>query len=220
MLSPSRGSEALRYAVVPSRRAGFDVTMGSEKNMQQKQAKVRAVRTALEESMLLFSVPLEGLTVSQLGRLKDSLPDSTSAACVKNSLMRRAIADSPWQSAESLTTQSSLWFFVREDMKASVKAYKEFIKKEGREDLIRGGVFDGEYYDTSGVDKISSLPTKKELITRIAIGIKSVPTKLARSLKAVPTKVGRAIKLAVADEDKESSAQSETPAQPETPASE
>lgn len=209
VLSSSRSLEFPRYAVVPSRRAGLKVTMASESNMEKKKAKVNAVRTALEESMLLFAVPLDGLTVSQISRMKDMLPAGTSAACVKNSLMRLAVADSSWEPAHSLTKQSSLWFFVREDMKETVKVYKDFIKKEGREDEIRGGVFDGEYYDTSGVSKVSSLPTKKELITKIAIGIKAVPTKIARSIKAVPTKLGRAVKLAIADGDEESPAQSD-----------
>lgn len=212
LVSPARGTEVRRYAVAAPRRGTAAITMASEKNLEKKQAKVSAVRTALEESLLLFAIPLEGLSVSQRDQLKDKLPEGTSAVCVKNTLMRLAVADTPWQVAESLTKQSSMWVFVREDMKASVKTYKDFMKSEGLEKEIRGGVFEGTLYDTDGVIKLSALPTKKELITKIAIGIKAVPTKIARSIKAVPTKVGRAIKLAVADEDEQSSDQSDAPA--------
>lgn len=192
----------------PPRRAA-SIVMASEENLEKKKAKVSVVRSVLNESLLLVSVPLDGLTVSNISELKDALPAGTSAACVKNTLMRRAIEDSRWNEAEKLTTQSSLWLFVREDMKNSVKAYKDFVKKVGRTDEIRGGVFEGEFCDAQGIEKVAALPTKQELITKIAIAIKAVPTKVARSIKAVPTKVGRAIKLAVAEEDSTSSSESD-----------
>lgn len=50
---------------------------------------------------------------------------------------------------------------------------------------------------------ISKLPTKQELMQRLAVALNSVPTKLGRSINLVPTKVGRAVKLAFAPEDGE-----------------
>lgn len=65
---------------------------------------------------------------------------------------------------------------------------------------FKAGVFGGELLDGPGVVAISKLPTKQELIQRLAIALKSVPTKLGRSINLVPTKVGRVVKLAFADE--------------------
>jgi ribosomal protein L10 len=42
------------------------------------------------------------------------------------------------------------------------------------------------------LEYVVSLPSKLELITKVAIGIKATPTRLARAIKAVPNKVGRA----------------------------
>jgi hypothetical protein len=56
-------------------------------------------------------------------------------------------------------------------------------------------------YDKAGVIAISKLPSKIELITKIAGSIKAVPTKVARVIKAPGEKTARAIKLAVATED-------------------
>lgn len=61
-------------------------------------------------------------------------------------------------------------------------------------------MFGGELLDGPGVVAISKLPTKQELIQRLAIALKSVPTKLGRSINLVPTKVGRVVKLAFADD--------------------
>lgn len=65
---------------------------------------------------------------------------------------------------------------------------------------FKAGVFGGELLDGRGVVAISKLPTKQELIQRLAIALNSVPTKLGRSINLVPTKVGRVVKLAFADE--------------------
>jgi hypothetical protein len=48
-------------------------------------------------------------------------------------------------------------------------------------------------YQTKAIEAVVNLPTKKELITKIAMGIKAVPTKLGKGIKAVPNKLGRAI---------------------------
>jgi len=72
------------------------------------------------------------------------------------------------------------------------------VKTEGLKEstIVRGGVLEGTMYDSAGVAKIGELPSKKELIAKIAGGINMVPTKLARVVAAPNTKLARAIKLA------------------------
>ena len=48
------------------------------------------------------------------------------------------------------------------------------------------------FYTGKSIDTVTSLPTKLELITKIAQGIKAVPTKVGLGVKAVPNKLGRA----------------------------
>lgn len=174
--------------------------MASEANIAKKAAKVASVVDTLNNCLLLICAPLDGLTVAQVSQLKERMPEGTKIITVKNTLMRRAIEDSSWKAALSMTRFSSLWIFVKEDMKSSMGAYNSFMKEISREAPIRGGIFEGEIYDEAGVDKVSKLPTKKELIAKIAISIKGVPTKIGRSIKGVPTKLGRAVQLAFAEE--------------------
>lgn len=84
---------------------------------------------------------------------------------------------------------------------------------------IRAGVFDGSVLDGPGVLAISKLPTKQELMQRLAIALNSVPTKLGRSIKLVPTKVGRVVRLAFAEgSGEEEAAAPEAEAAEEAPA--
>lgn len=183
------------------------VSMASEVNIAKKAAKVDKVKAYLSESQLILSVPLDGISVAQVTALKKSMPAGTSLMTIKNTLMRRAITDTEWAPADDLLKDSSLWIFVKDDgMKDTLKVYKQFLKDNAREASIRGGVFEGTRYDEDGIEKVAALPSKKELITKIAIGIKAVPTKIGRAINAVPTKVGRAVKLAFAEEDGEGSA--------------
>ena len=61
-----------------------------------------------------------------------------------------------------------------------------------------GAVLDGKYIAPAGMKALENLPTKLDLITKIACGIKQVPTKLARATKGVPSNLAYGVK-AIAD---------------------
>ncbi|PXF48210.1 50S ribosomal protein L10 [Gracilariopsis chorda] len=189
-----------------SRRA--TIHMISEAVIAKKSAIVESVKERLAVSEMVFAVPLDGLTVANVYQLRQQLPEGTSAVSIKNSLMRRAIAESKWEAMGDFLQQSNLWFFVQEDIKQSVDVYTKFAKTAKREG-IKGGGFEGERCDAAGIQAIAALPSKQELIRKIAVSLKIVPTKLGSSVKAVPTKVAKAIKLAIADEEEGSDAASE-----------
>lgn len=68
---------------------------------------------------------------------------------------------------------------------------------------IRSAVMDGQVLDASQWKSLEKMPTKLELITQIAVGIKANPTKLAKALKAVPAKIAYGVRaLSELNEDK------------------
>jgi large subunit ribosomal protein L10 len=164
-----------------------------------KAERVDSVKQLLEKTQMIISVPADKLTVKQVSQLRRSLPTGTTAQVVKNTLMARACEGTSFEKATSDTLQgSNMWFFIEEDIGGTVKAFNQFVKENNKKDYhtIRAGVIEGIAYDSAGVDAISKLPSKLELIARIAGGIKAVPTKLARVVKAPGNKLARAIKLA------------------------
>lgn len=189
-----------QLAARPARRAA--VSMVSEVNIDKKREKVDVVKERLENCQMLFATSLSGLSVAQVYDLRQRVPKTTKCMTVKNTLMRRAIEESEWAPAREFTFGSSLWFFVQDDFKGSVDAFEKFAKELKRDSIV-GGVYEGQKCDGEGIKAIAALPSKQELIQKIAFAIKQVPTKVARSVKAVPTKVAVAVKLAVADESKE-----------------
>ena len=101
-----------------------------------------------------------------------------------------------------------MWFFVDEDVHikdtigALTKWTKDYGKKETHE--ILGGVFGGELLDAKGVDAVGKLPTKQELMGRLAFALQEAgAARIVRCINQVPTKLARGIKLAKEEDAEE-----------------
>ena len=163
-----------------------------------KAEKVTRVKELLDNSQMIFTVPANSITVAESQTLRRSLPEGTTAAVVKNTLMARAVEGTEYEAATSMLKGANMWFFIEDDIGATIKAWKAFVKESGKKEShpVLGGVIEGTEYDAKGVDAIGELPSKDELYAKIAGSIKAVPTKVARVIKAPNSKLARAIKLA------------------------
>jgi large subunit ribosomal protein L10 len=170
-----------------------------------KEARVERVKELLDSSQMIFSIPAGSMTVKQQAGLRGSMPEGTTVSVIKNSLMVRALDGTEYESATSFLKGPNMWFFIEEDISATVKAYRVFLKEQQKQEShpILGGVLEGKAYDAAGVSAIGDLPTKDELYAQIAGAIKAVPTKVARVIKAPGSKLARAIKLATMPEPEE-----------------
>jgi large subunit ribosomal protein L10 len=171
----------------------------------------------LEKSALVVGLRYQGLTVKQIQDFRRSLPGDSKLVVCKNTLLKRA-ADTVngWEDLKTAAKGDNAWLFVTEEHIAdSVRAYiklekslKESLPKEEREAArpidVSGGVMDGKLLNYMEVKKLEGLPTKKELIAKIARLVKQVPTKVAKAINLVPTNLAYGIKaMADADDNKE-----------------
>lgn len=180
---------------------------GIATSLDGKKATIEKVKGLLDTSEMVFTVPASSITVSQAETLRRSLPENTVAKVVKNKLMVRALEGTAYEVAkdDALLKGANMWFFIQDDIGATIKAYNAFLKSVGKIEThgINGGIMEGTIYDSKGVQAIGNLPSKQELYARIAGGIKAVPTKVARVIKAPNSKLARAIKLATDEVNKE-----------------
>jgi len=184
----------------------FGGSSGYATTLEGKKEKVAVVKELLDSSQMIFTVPASSLTVTESQSLRRSMPEGTTISVVKNTLMSRVVEGTEFEEATAgLLKGSNMWFFIEEDIGASIKAWNAFTKETGKKEThqILGGVVEGVEYDSKGIDAIGKLPSKKELYAKIAGSIQAVPTKVARVIKAPNSKLARAIKLATADEDSE-----------------
>jgi len=183
----------------------FGGAAGYSTTLEGKTERVEKVKSLLDSSEMIFTVPAGFMTVAQTQVLRRSLPEGTTMSVIKNKLMNRAVEGTEYEAASSMLKGPNMWFFIEEDISGTIKAYNAFLKDSGKQEThpILGGVMEGEAYDAAGVTAIGKLPSKQELYAKIAGSIKAVPTKVARVIKAPNSKLARAIKLATDENNKE-----------------
>ena len=165
------------------------------RTVEQKQAIITELKQTLSESQLAIVIEYQGLSVAEITDLRRRLrPTGTVCKVTKNTLMRIAVdGDNNWQPMTEFLKGSSVFLLVQNDMKAAIKAYEEFQKVTKKTEL-RGGVMEGRALTEADVKALTELPSKEELMARLAGGFKAIPTKLAVGLNAVPTKLAVGIK--------------------------
>ena len=165
------------------------------RTLESKKEIVGELKELLSESQLTLVIDYKGLSVSEITDLRNRLrPKGAVCKITKNTLMRIAVdGDDTWQPITEFLKESSAFLLVKEDLGGAIKAYQEF-KKATKKTELRGGVMEGRALSEADVKAITELPSKEELIARIAGAINAVPTKLAVGLKAVPTKLAVGVK--------------------------
>ena len=100
------------------------------RTLANKQALVSEMKTLLSESESAFVIDYKGLSVAEIGDLRNRLRDSGAVCKIsKNTLLKRAIdGQDQWQELESLLTGTSAVLLTKEDIGSAVKAYKKFQK--------------------------------------------------------------------------------------------
>lgn len=165
------------------------------RTIENKQELVAEVKELLSRSQLAMVIDYQGLSVAEITDLRRRLrPSGTVCKMTKNTLMRIAIdGNYTWQPMTEFLKGSSVFLLVQDDLKAAIKAYQDF-QKATRKTEIRGGVMEGRALTEDDIKALTELPSKEELMARLAGGINAIPTKLAVGLNAVPTQVAVGIK--------------------------
>mmetsp|Transcript_64385 Transcript_64385/g.107013 ORF Transcript_64385/g.107013 Transcript_64385/m.107013 type:complete len:231 (-) Transcript_64385:2-694(-) len=179
----------LRSQQVGNHARAAALQMIGKQALEKKTKVVEGVKEVMAESQLMFCVRSEGLQVNELNAFRQTLPEGVVMQCVKNTLIKRAVQDFPHFQAdglESVLHYSNFWFFAPEEqIRPAVEKWEEFQKGTKKDGLdIVGGVFDGQFLDAKGVEAVSKLPTKQELMGQTATLLTALPAKLARSVKA------------------------------------
>ena len=164
------------------------------RTLENKKEIVSELKGLLSESSLALVIDYEGLNVSQITDLRNRMrPTGTVCKRTKNTLMRIAVEeDTQWQPMTQYLQDSSVFLLVKEDLKDAITAYEDF-QKATKKTTIRGGVLEGQALSVDQVKALKDLPSKQELMARIAGGLNSIATKLAVGINQVPTKLATGI---------------------------
>ena len=150
----------------------------------EKIEQVQGISDLLDRSSGLVLTNYRGLTVAEKADLTRRLREAGAEYhVVKNTLFRRAYGQRGEDPSTMLEGPTAIAFAL-EDAAAPAKVIVAFIK-EKKKGEIKGGVVDGRVYDEKGVQRISELPTKDQLIGQVVGAVQGPLYGLVSTLEGV-----------------------------------
>lgn len=153
-----------------------------------KQPIVDEIKTNVEGAASVVLVDYRGLTVEQDTRLRKQLREAGVIYKVyKNTLMKRAFEGTDFAQLDPHLDGPSAIAISKTDATAPARILAKF-GKEAEALEIKAGIVEGTYYDTKGIQVISSIPSREELLSKFLGSIQSPIANFARVIKQIAEK--------------------------------
>ena len=179
--------------------------------VELKQPIVQAIADDINDAQSVVLVDYRGLTVAQDTELRKQLREAGVIYKVcKNTMMKRAFEGTEFAGLEEYLEGPSALVVSKDDATAPARIICKFAKTaEALE--VKAGVVEGNVYDAAGINELSKVPSREELLSKLLGSLQSPITNLARVLNQIAEQGGAGACEAAAEE-----APAEEPA--ETPA--
>jgi large subunit ribosomal protein L10 len=124
-----------------------------------------------------------GLNVEKISELRRLCRENgVEFRVVKNTLARRSVKGTPAEQLESYFDGPTALAISRESENLSARVLVKFAE-EYQAPKLKAGVVEGQIIDATGVLAVASLPSKKELMSKLLGGIKSPGNRLVSVLQ-------------------------------------
>jgi large subunit ribosomal protein L10 len=158
------------------------------------------IRTELSGAASILLTDLSGLDVDTVNELRSKLrAQGVRYRVAKNTLIKRAIADTEIAPMESLLVGPTALAWHNEEPATAAKIFKDFVKNNEKM-TVKGGFIDGEAMEgESALQTLADIPSKDELRAQLLGLMKMVPGKFLALMQTPPRK---AMALLLARKDK------------------
>ena len=153
-----------------------------------KEPVVKEIKENIDGAVSVVLVDYRGLTVAQDTQLRKSLREAGLIYKVyKNTMVKRAIAGTEFEGlTESLDGPTAV-VISKTDATAPAREIAKFAKKADKLEF-KAGVVEGTVYDAKGLEVISKVPSREELLAKFLGSIQSPITNFARVINQVAEK--------------------------------
>jgi large subunit ribosomal protein L10 len=175
-----------------------------------KQATVAELTERFRGSSGAVLTEYRGLTVAQLGELRQSLGEHATFAVVKNTLTRIAVDEAGFtKELAALLKGPSAIAFVQGDVVEAAKGLRDFSRANPLL-VIKGGVLDGKMMDPDEISELADLESRDVLLAKLAGAMQATMANAAATFAALPTQMAR---LLAALQEKQGTAAPDTTTQ-------
>ena len=161
-------------------------------NLQQKEAVVAEVAKQIADAQAIVLVENRGLPVGDMTQLRAKARASgVYFRVVKNTLVRRAVAQTPFASLSEKMI-GPLAYGIGRDPVAVAKVLNDFAKGHDKF-VITAGAMPGQVMSAKQVAALASLPSREELLSKLMGTMQAPIAKFVRTLNEVPGKFVRTL---------------------------
>ena len=196
--------------------------------VELKKPIVEEIAASVKDAQSVVLVDYRGLTVEQDTELRKQLREAGITYKVyKNTMMNFAFKGTDFESLTPYLEGPSAVAISTEDATAPARVLCKFAKTANALE-VKGGVVEGVAYDAKGIENISKIPSREELLSKLLGSIQSPITNFARVMNQLAEKGGASecaaeaapAEAAPAEEAPAAEAPAEAAAEAEAPAAE
>ena len=159
--------------------------MASEKILKQKEEAVQNLATDLKEANLILLVDYRGITVEDVTKLRNDVREANAEyRVIKNNIIKRALNVNGESGLDDLLEGPTALIIGTEDYLEPSKIIYNFSKNNDFY-KIKGGIIDGKVMTAEEIITLAKLPSRQELIAKLAGALLGNITKLAVALDQV-----------------------------------
>lgn len=163
-------------------------------NRTQKESFVKDLHDGISQAQAFALLSFSNLTVEQMTSFRLSLKKSSiDVKVVKNTLAKRVLSDSPYQSISDQLKGPTLLVYGSGDPVTTAKAITEWANKENFDIKLKAGVALGKVISVEQMKALSSLPGRNEMLVSFLWALKSHPTRFLYALQDAPKRLGYAL---------------------------
>ena len=160
--------------------------------VELKQPIVDEIASTIQDAQAVVLVNYSGLTVEQDTIMRKELRESgVTYKVYKNTMMRRAFAGTPFEALDEHLNGTNALAVSTTDATAPARILAKFAKQYPALELV-AGVVKGKYNDQAGIQALSQVPSREELLAKLFGSMQAPIANIARVLKQIAEKDGEA----------------------------
>ena len=161
--------------------------------LDTKKVLVEDLNKIAQEAFSVIAIDYRGTNVPGLTQLrKDAKSQSVHLKVIKNTLAKKALENTKFDSLNEILTGPTLLAFSMDDLQSAAKLIKDYAAKE--ESFEVKGLSIGEgFLEPVELKVLASLPSKEEAISMLMGLIQAPLNKFGRTLHEVPSQLVRTI---------------------------
>ena len=156
-------------------------------NIEDKKAVVVEVAAEVAKAETIVVAEYRGIQVASMTKLRAKAREQgVYLRVLKNTLARRAVADTPFAGLADQMV-GPLVYGISADPVAAAKVLFDFSKADDKI-VIKAGSYDGKVLDAAGVSQLASIPSREELLSKLAYVMQAPVAGMARAFAALAEK--------------------------------